>query len=206
MSKVFGFKDSEFKLFEKVPHTKQEVRAVIVHKLSLEESSILWDIGAGTGTITIECANLMKKGIVYAIEKEKIAYDLLVRNIDKFGLSNVIPIYGEAPDIFENSKNLKEPTHVFIGGTGKRAKEIFEYFKHCHSVKKIVMTAVTFETLTEVFNLFSKEDYQEIFELEITQISISSLKSISNYSFLTANNPIFLFDISRKSKKYEKSE
>ncbi len=204
MSKVFGFKDSEFELLERVPHTKQEVRAIIVHRLGLKEDSILWDIGAGTGTVAVECANLMKKGIVYAIEREEVAYELLTRNIKKLGLSNVCPIYGEAPEVFENSKELKVPTHVFIGGTGRKTKDILEYFKFKHhSLEKIVLTAVTFETLTEVFSIINEKDYQELFEYELIQISTAKTRKLSNYSLLTANNPVFLFDITRKPKDLE---
>lgn len=204
MGKIFGFKDSDFELLENVPHTKQEVRAIIVHKLGLKEDSVLWDIGAGTGTVAIECANLIKKGFVYAIERDKTAYELLVRNIKKFNISNIFPIHGEAPSVFEDLKKTKSPTHVFIGGSGKKTREILEYFKFkSKSVEKIVLTAVTFETLSEVLSVINEKNFQELFEYEIIQVSIAKTKKLSSYSFLMANNPIFLFDISKKSKNSE---
>lgn len=204
MDKIFGFKDSDFELLEKVPYTKQEIRAIVIHRLGLKENSVLWDIGSGTGTIAIECANLIKNGFVYAIEREKVAYELLNINIRKSGLSNLYPIYGEAPDVFESSKELKTPTHVFIGGTGRKTKEIFEYFKfNYHSLEKIVLTAVTFDTLTEVINIINEKDFQKLFEYEIIQILVAKTKKLSNYSLLTANNPVFLFDITRKPKDLE---
>lgn len=204
MDKIFGFKDSDFELLENVPHTKQEVRAIIAHRLGLKEDSILWDIGAGTGTVAVECANLIRNGFVYAIERDKTAYELLVRNIKKFNISNIFPVYGEAPSVFEDLKKTKLPTHVFIGGSGKKTREILEYFKFKgQSVEKIVLTAVTFETLTEVLTVINEKNFQEIFEYEVIEVSIAKTKRLSSYSLLMANNPVFLFDISKKSKSLE---
>ncbi|MEN3042870.1 MAG: precorrin-6Y C5,15-methyltransferase (decarboxylating) subunit CbiT [Fervidobacterium sp.] len=197
MKKVFGIKDYEFELSDKIPYTKEEVRAIIFHKLNLKESSVLWDIGSGTGTISIEFANLLPKGRVYSIDKDPHAFDVMKKNIQKFNLKNIVPIFGEAPEVL---KNLEVPTHIFIGGTDQRLKEILAYIleigKKSKIIEKIIMTVVSIETFIQSVELINSEEFRDFSNHEIIQIHISKASKISKYTILKPANPIFLFDIS----------
>ena len=109
-------KDSLF-IRGKVPMTKAEVRAVSISKLELPPDAVVYDVGAGTGSVTIEMALQLPQGTVYAIERNSDAVDLLHQNCEKFGVSNVKIVPGLAPEAFEG---LPVATHAFLGGTGGR--------------------------------------------------------------------------------------
>ena len=106
-------RDEEF-IRGAVPMTKSEVRAVSISKLELEEDSVVYDVGAGTGSVSVEAAGAAKKGRVFAIEKKKEAVELLYANKNRFGRDNMTVIEGTAPSAL---KELPAPTHVFLGGT-----------------------------------------------------------------------------------------
>ncbi|MDF2803270.1 MAG: cbiE, partial [Anaerocolumna sp.] len=108
-----GIKDEEF-VRGKVPMTKSEIRAISISKLYMEENSIVYDIGAGTGSITVEAAMLCDKGRVYAIEEKSEAVELIHINVEKFGLDNVTICHGSAPD---SILDLETPDRAFIGGS-----------------------------------------------------------------------------------------
>ena len=106
-----------------VPMTKSEVRAVSLSKLELNSDSILYDVGAGTGSVSIEASPILKSGRVYAIEKKPEALDLIKANKEKFCAHCLEIVEGAAPEAF---KALEAPTHVFIGGTSGSMEEILD--------------------------------------------------------------------------------
>jgi precorrin-6B C5,15-methyltransferase / cobalt-precorrin-6B C5,C15-methyltransferase len=101
--------------------TPMEVRAMALAQLDLGPSSTVWDVGAGTGSVSIEAAQLASSGHVYAIEMDAADYNMLLENTRRFGVSNVYPVLGEAPRAWDD---LPEPDAVFIGGTGRAVSDL----------------------------------------------------------------------------------
>lgn len=103
--------------------TPSEVRAVALSELALDETSILWDVGAGSGSVAIEAAMLASRGHVYGIEMDVDDFDLLTENTRRFGVPNLTPVLGQAPDAW---KSLPDPDAIFVGGTGRSVTELVE--------------------------------------------------------------------------------
>ncbi len=101
--------------------TKREVRALSLYSLGLRSDSVVWDIGAGTGSISVEAALIAGQGTVYAIERNEAAIDLLRRNVERWGSANIRITPGEAPGVLDG---LPAPDSVFVGGSGGRLGEI----------------------------------------------------------------------------------
>ena len=180
---TYGLADDLF-IRDKVPMTKSEIRAVTISKLQLTMNAVVYDIGSGTGSVTIECADLSDKIHVYAIEKNPEAMELTKRNCEKFDLNNVTHVDGDAPNVL---LNLPSPTHVFIGGSGGKLKEIVEIVKEKSPLVRVVINTVTLETLCEISDLIS---HIEIQDLSITQIQVSHGKEIGAYHMMQAENPV----------------
>ena len=101
--------------------TPNEVRSIALGEMSLKSTSIMWDIGAGSGSVAIEAAQIARHGKAYAIEMDAEDYNLLVENARHFGVSNLVPILGEAPKAWET---LPDPEAIFVGGTGRAVTEL----------------------------------------------------------------------------------
>lgn len=175
-----GIKDSEF-VTGNVPMTKSEVRAVSIAKLEIEDNDICYDIGAGTGSVSVEIALLCRKGKVYAVEKQSDAVDLINKNAVKFRTDNIEVICADALNVIEE---LPKPNKVFIGGS---SGNLYEIIKKC-DCKKIVINAITLETLSLAQESFEKLGY----EYEVTQINASRGRKVGGYNMMTAQNPVFI--------------
>ena len=179
-----GIPDEEF-IRGKVPMTKSEVRAVCLSKLSLSSSDIAYDIGCGTGSVTIEMAFSAYDGKVYAFDKNEEAISLLEQNCQKFHLDNVEAICGLAPECL---KDLPVPDVAFIGGSSGNMDEIVSYLYGINSKIKLVITAVTLENamaaLDSLKNIGIKSD--------IVQVAVSKGRGIGELHMLIAQNPIFI--------------
>ena len=103
--------------------TKREVRAVALYSLGLRSDSVVWDIGAGTGSISVEAGLIAKEGTVYAVERDQDSLPLLQRNVDRWSAGNVSIIAGEAPEALNH---LADPDSVFIGGSGGKFEDILD--------------------------------------------------------------------------------
>lgn len=183
----FGIKDDEF-IRDKVPMTKADVRALAMSKLELTNDAICYDIGAGTGSCSIEMALYASFGKVYAIEKKDIAIDLIDKNIKKFGLHNVVTIHSDISDIIES---LETPTHVFIGGTSGKLEEIVDKIYEKNKDAIIVITAVSIESISSIHTVLKK--YQDLsYQTEISLINSTNVKQLGKYDMLMANNPVFI--------------
>lgn len=180
---VFGLKEEEI-AHSRGLITKDEVRAVTIHKLRLPQKGIFWDIGAGSGSVSIEAARLYPELKIFAVEKNEEQTKHIKTNILKFNLSNIEAIKGEAPDAL---KHLPHPDRVFIGGSGERLREIITAIAKM-PVKIIVINAATIETLNEAVQSLENNG----FEIEISEISISRAKTVANKKHLSALNPIFV--------------
>lgn len=164
--------------------TKDEVRAVIIHKLRLPQKGIFWDIGAGSGSVSLEASRLYPELKVFAIEKNEDQINHIKENILRFNTPNIQLVKGEAPDAL---KSLPSPDRVFIGGSGGRLKEIMNVIAMT-SVKIAVINATTIETLNEALQYFENHG----FDANIFEISVSRSKMIANKRHMRALNPIFI--------------
>ena len=149
--------------------TKSEVRAVSISKLEIKYDDICYDIGAGTGSVSVEMALLCGKGKVYAIEKKAEAAELIKQNALKFHADNIEIICADK---------------VFIGGSSGNLYEIIE---KC-DCKKVVVNAITLETLSLAQESFEKLGY----EYAVTQICASRGRKVGGYNMMTAQNPVFI--------------
>ena len=175
----------------KIPITKQEVRAVIVSKLAVKSQDIIWDIGAGTGSVGIEMATRARR--VYAIERRPEALNCIEKNREKFHAWNLNIIPGQAPEIL---KILPAPDAVLIGGSGGYLRDILEYIIkfiiHKKPDLRICISAITIETVMESLE-FLKILEESGFETEVTQISAShSRVTPSGSHMMLAANPVYI--------------
>lgn len=177
--------DREF-IQKELPMTKQEIRAISIAKLQLEENSILIDVGAGTGTIGIEAARYIREGKVYAIEKEEKGIETLKKNVEKFGIKNLEIIIGRAPEIIPNIKYDR----MFIGGSAGSMRDILIHFQN-NSTKnaKVVINIITLETLSECKALLKEMKFKDI---EIVCVSVSRGKKVGRYTMMYGENPIYI--------------
>jgi len=179
-----GIPDEEF-IRGKVPMTKSEVRAVCLSKLALSPTDIAYDIGCGTGSVTIEMAFSAYDGKVYAFDKNEEAIALLEQNCQKFHLDNVEALCGLAPECL---KDLPVPDLAFIGGSSGNMDEIVRYLYEINDKIRFVITAVTIETamsgLDSLKNLGISGD--------IVQVAVSKGRQIGDLHMLMAQNPIFI--------------
>ncbi len=179
-----GIPDEEF-IRGKVPMTKSEVRAVCLSKLSLSPSDTAYDIGCGTGSVTIEMAFSAYDGKVYAFDKNEEAISLLEQNCQKFHLDNVEAICGLAPECLEG---LPVPDVAFIGGSSGNMDEIVSYLYGINSKIKLVITAVTLENAMAALDSLKNIGISG----DIVQVAVSKGRGIGDLHMLIAQNPIFI--------------
>nr|WP_304105335.1 precorrin-6y C5,15-methyltransferase (decarboxylating) subunit CbiE [Methanobrevibacter ruminantium] len=179
-----GIPDEEF-IRGKVPMTKSEVRAVCLSKLSLSPTDIAYDIGCGTGSVTIEMAFSAYEGKVYAFDKNEDAIALLEQNCQKFHLDNVDGICGLAPECL---KDLPVPDVAFIGGSSGNMDEIVSYLHGINDKMRFVITAVTLENAMAGLDSLKNVGISG----DIVQVAVSKGKQIGDLHMLMAQNPIFI--------------
>lgn len=189
---LFGIDDEEF-LRDKVPMTKSDIRALAMAKLELSEAAICYDIGAGSGSCSIEMGRFASKGKVYAIEHKKIACDLIEKNIKKFSLKNIEVIFGEASEKIED---LEAPSHVFIGGSGGDLELIVDKIYKKNENATVVITAITLETIAGINEIVKK--YANLgYKYDMSFISFANNKTVANYNMMIGGNPVLIARIKR---------
>ncbi len=177
----------------KVPMTKSEIRTLSIIKMKISENDVIWDIGAGTGSISLEIAVNFPKTKIFSIEKNLQGIDLIKENMQKFARTNIIPIEGSAPEVFSK---LEAPNKVIIGGSGGNLEEILEYLWALKTVKTIVLNAVTLNTAFIGNKFFSDKNAS----FEGIQINITNIEMIKNYQMLKAQNPIFIISANKQEE------
>jgi precorrin-6Y C5,15-methyltransferase (decarboxylating) len=180
----FGLSETEI-IHSRGLITKNEVRAVTIHKLSLPQRGVLWDIGAGSGSVSIEAARLYPEIKVFAVEKDEEQIKNIKENRIKFDAANIEIIKGQAPDVLIN---LPVPDRVFIGGSGGAIKEIIEFVSSKISSGIVVINAITIETLNEAIKSLENKG----FVVEVSEISVSRSKTVSGKRHMSALNPVFI--------------
>ena len=176
-----------------VPMTKAEVRAVSIAELRLRKNAVVYDIGAGTGSVSVEAA-LSGGGIrVYAVEKNPEAVSLLFQNRKKFNADGIRVICGEAPEAL---KDLEAPTHVFVGGSSGNLKEILRTVLAKSPEARIVVNAISLETVTEAMEAAEEGLLKDA---RITQIMASRARKLGRYHMMTGQNPVYIISAGGRS-------
>ncbi|MGL4645658.1 MAG: precorrin-6Y C5,15-methyltransferase (decarboxylating) subunit CbiT [Cetobacterium sp.] len=186
--------DKEF-VQKELPMTKQEIRAISIAKLQLQDDSILVDVGAGTGSIGIEAATYLRNGNVFAIEKEEKGIETLKENINRFKLDNIEVIVGRAPEAIPTIQYDR----MFIGGSTGSMRNILEHFlKYSKDNSRVVINAITLETLADATKLLKDLNFKNI---EVVNVVVSRGKSIGLYTMMYGENPIYIITADKEETK-----
>ncbi len=187
---LLGIADEEFATARKLI-TKLEIRAVTLAKLQIQNDQVLWDIGAGSGSVSIEASNLMPNGKIYALEKNPKYLTFIRENLKKFAAKNVMLVEAYAP---EGIDELPNPDRVFIGGSGGMLDEIIDAVdKRLKQDGVIVLNAVTLDTLTKAVEFLEDHGYT----VEVTCINVSKTVSLTEYKMFEAHNPVYIISARR---------
>ena len=190
--KTPGIPDEKFERLDDVPITKEEVRVVQISKARLKRGYTVYDIGCGSGSISVEAAiQVESAGKIYAVDFDPKAIDLTKKNLEKFGISNVTTILGNAK---EKISELPQADAIFIGGTGGDTKEILELcYDKIKSGGRIVLGIILIETLFSVLELIKKLNLS----VDITQITISKSRKTTTGTMMLARNPVTIISVTK---------
>jgi cobalt-precorrin-6B (C15)-methyltransferase len=191
--KTPGIPDEFFERTEDVPITKEEVRTIQISKARLCPGNIVYDIGCGSGSITVEAAlQVESSGKIYAVDIDPKAVDLTRKNLDKFGISNVEIILADAK---QKITSLPPADAIFIGGTGGDTKDIVNLcYDKLKTGARIVVGVILIETLYSVMETMNKLNFSSI---DMTQITISKSKKTSTGTMMLARNPVMVISATK---------
>ncbi len=172
--------------------TKREIRGIALLNLEIQEDSIIWDIGAGSGSVSVEAALIAKTGKVFAIETDGLGIEICQENIKKFNTDNVEVIHTKAPN---GLAELPRPDRIFIGGTKGQMEDILiSCYDKLANDGIIVLSVVLMESVSSAIEILKKMNL----DYDVQLIQISRSKSIANSKRYDALNPIHLFTIQKK--------
>ena len=180
----FGIPDDEF-IRGNVPMTKSEIRAAVASQLGICYNDIVWDIGCGTGSVSVECALAAYDGTVFAVDKNETAAELTRANAVRFGCDNIHVLQGAAPEILSS---LPCPDKIFIGGAGGNISAILDTAFAAEKKPAVVITAVSLETLHEAAAALKVHGMTP----EITQIAAVRTRVIGTHTMPDPQNPVFV--------------
>lgn len=189
---IFGLPDETFLSFSDRPGliTKKEIRVAILSELALQPKQVVWDIGAGTGSVSIEIARLCPDSIVFAIEKDSMGINLIAKNTQRLQVNNVNIISGKAP---ESLANLPNPDRIFIGGSGGNLIDILEFCSYRLNQNGVMVIALaTLEHCHQAVNWFDKK----LWHYRLLQLQISRSTPIKNLTRFTPLNPVTIITAS----------
>ena len=191
--KTPGIPDENFERIERVPITKEEVRTIQISKARLKPGQIIYDIGCGSGSISVEAAlQIESSGKVLAIDFDENAIELTKKNAEKFQISNIITIFGNAK---EKILDLEEADAIFIGGTGGDTKEIVELSQNkLKTGGRIVIGTILIETLSSVLQILEKLQFESI---DITQVTIAKSRKTTTGTMMLARNPVTIISATK---------
>ena len=188
-TRALGLPDSAFEQRRplKGQITKREVRAISLYSLGLRPGNVVWDIGAGTGSITVESALIAHLGAVFAIERDESSLTLLRHNVDRWGSANIHIVPGEAPGVLDG---LTDPDSVFVGGSGGRLKEILTTAgRRLNPGGHIVVNLAALERAQEACHLLKELK----FSVEMVMVSAARAKEMDDGATrLESLNPVFV--------------
>ena len=183
---LFGLPDRAFLSFNDRPGlmTKREIRLMVLGELALQSKQVVWDIGAGTGSVAIEIARLCPDSQIFALEKTALGTNLIKQNCQRFQVNNVVAIGGKAPD---SLKNLPSPDRIFIGGSGGNLKEILEFCDQKLNHQGIIVLALaTLEHLNISLDWFNNHNWS----YHLLNVQISRSLPIAQLTRFTPLNPV----------------
>jgi len=191
--KTPGIPDEEFERLDDVPITKEEVRVIQISKARLKPGYTVYDIGCGSGSISVEAAyQVESSGKVFAVDFEPKAIELTKKNLEKFGISNVTTILGNAKD---KIPELPQADAIFIGGTGGDTKEILELCNNkIKSGGQIVIGIILIETLFFVLESIKKLNFSSV---DVTQVTISKSRKTTTGTMMLARNPVTIISVTK---------
>lgn len=188
-----GIKDDAF-VRGNVPMTKEEIRILTLVKAQIAPNAVVYDVGAGTGSLSVEAARLAPQGHVYAIEKNPEGIALIKENAARFSTRNLTVVEGAAPAALDGLPPLDV---ALIGGSGRRLPEILDIIgTRMHSGGRIVANAITMQTVAACLDYFHV--HAELYTYEAIQVQISRLERVGPYDMAKALNPIYIITAQRK--------
>jgi precorrin-6Y C5,15-methyltransferase (decarboxylating) CbiT subunit len=181
----------DFFIRGKVPMTKEEIRAVTIAKARLAPGQVVWDVGAGTGSLSVEAALQVPGGVVYAVERNPEGLALKERNAIVFGLDNLELIRGEAP---ESLAGLPAPDRVIVGGSGGRLEEIITVIhRRLRPGGRVVLNAVTLETAASAVRIL-----KELFgAVDVVQVSVARTVTAGGSHLMKGLNPVMVISVEK---------
>lgn len=192
-----GIDDEEF-IRGKVPMTKKEIRILSLVNARLSPKSIVYDIGAGTGTISVEAARLAREGRVYALERNPEAVTLIRANAANFALRNITVINEEAPS---GIAGLPTCDAAFVGGSGGKLGSILDAVSaKLKAGGHIVVNCITVQSLMQAIEYFRARDTE--FSYETIQVQVTHLQQVGPYDMAKAVNPVYILT----AKKWDKDQ
>lgn len=178
-------RDDEF-LRNKVPMTKSEVRAISIDKLGLTDKKTMLDVGAGTGSISIQAAYEFSDLTVTAIEMNPDGVDIINQNIDKFGLKNIKLVQGIAPEDIPDHKY----DAIFVGGSGSHLDRIISFAStHLNMNGTIVLNFILFENAMQVEQILKDNEFKNI---EMIEVGVLRWHKLGKGHFFKPNNPTII--------------
>lgn len=180
-----SIRDEEF-VTGKAPMTKSEVRTLSIGKLNLKSDYTVYDIGAGTGSVSVEAALKLNNGTLYAVERDDEAASLIEKNIEKFKTYNIEIIKGTAPEALEN---LPKPDACFIGGSSGNMDEIINAVLKKNPYVNVVINTITLQSLNEAINCMEKYNFRDV---EIASVTVAKSKKMGRYDLMMGQNPIYI--------------
>ncbi len=177
-----GIPDSAFQR-TKIPMTKAEVRCCAVAALCVGQQDICWDIGCGTGSVSVELALRCPEGQVFSVDRNPDAAALTMAHARRFSCDNITVAEGTFPDV-----NLPAPDKVFLGGTGGRLSDILELVYQINPAAGVVLTAVSLETLNEALHAFDRHGRT----CEVTQVAVTRTRRVGEHTMLQGLNPVYV--------------
>lgn len=178
--------------------TKREARAVSLYSLGLKPDGIVWDIGAGTGSVSVEASFIAQRGQVYAVERDEASIGLLQRNVERYGCHNVHVIVGEAPSALDE---LPDPDSVFIGGSGGHLPEILNaVVQRLKPQGHLVVNLAVLERTHEVYHSLKELGWA----VEIVMVNAARSKEMPDDTVrFESLNPVFIVTARREGQGNE---
>ena len=169
----------------KVPMTKEEIRAVSIQKLELKKDSVLYDIGAGTGSVSVEAAGFLEDGKVYAIEQNPAAVSLIRQNVEKFHRTQVQVVEGKAPGVLTG---LPVPSHAFLGGTAGEMEAVRDLLLEKNPKIRVVLNVIALESLGRIVGYLNRHKIDG----EIVLVQTSKSRILGEYHMMSGGNPVYV--------------
>ena len=177
------------------PMTKQEVRDLALSLLHLSADSVLYDIGAGTGSVSVAASRILSRGTIVAVERNPDALSVLYRNLDRFGVRNTVVLAGTAPQCLAPDSadaGLPVPTHALIGGSGGNLAGIVRMLLERSPQIRVAITAVSGETIQEILQLAGQLETEGRFTVSMRDLSVTRYRKAGRVHIRTAQNPVLI--------------